>query len=271
MSNQVLGYLDKFKAETQIRYGIPGQTLSFTFTPAYAETDAVPGATAREQVSHISQSDTLTETDDDYQRCGAASLINALLLLGGDFGAAANKLGLTGSNLTYANLHQAQEALFDFANTDGSGGLGSSYSYSYSGDTLRSVELRGEVTAALDKIGLQGEILLGSTVSGLHQRKPAVEAFWRSKPDGVLLVGIHLDTETGALSSPTASTRQNHFVTVFKQDGKYLLADTGASDNGAGNSLHELSQQQLEDFVYQTSAHVIGVSLKPGTARAPRH
>ncbi len=263
MAKQVLAYLDNVSATTRIRYGIPGQTLDFMFTPAYSESDRIPGETTRAKLSQVSQRDNLAETNDDYQRCGSASLINAFLLLGGDFADAAKRLKLDpkqGTELTYANLHRAQEALFDFANTDGATGLSSQVSYSYIDDKIVSVTLGGEVTAALDKLGLKGEALLGKSIDNRFQRTETVQAFWKAHPDGILMTGVYLDTQTGALRSPSKTEPQNHFVTVFKDKAGHYMLDTGASDNGRGNSLHTLSAAQIEGLVNQTTGHVIGVT-----------
>lgn len=262
IAKQVLGYLDKFTDATNIRYGIPGQTLEFTLTPAYSESDRIPGDSVRAQLSYVSQSDNLPETDDDHQRCGAASLMNAYLLLGGDFFEASRRLGLDNSSeLTYGNLHRAQEALFDAADSGGNG-LSSSFSYTHRKGDIVSVTLNGEVTTALDKLGLKGEPLLGSTIKTMHDRTEAVKAFWEKSPEGVLLTGVYLDTATGALRSPGDNEAQNHFVTVFRDSAGHYLLDTGASDNGRGNSLHNLSPEQIDGFVNRTSGHVIGVSKR---------
>lgn len=261
LARQVLAFLDSTSGVTRIRYGIPGQKLEFDFTPAYAEGDPIPGATPLEKVGNISQRDNLPETVSDGSRCGAASLLNAWLLLGGSLGEANRKLGLSGDELTYANLHKAQEALFVTVNTDGNDSLSSSFGYTYRGDTLISTELRGEIKQGIDKLGLKGDLLTGSAVSSLSQRQQAVDSFWKSHPEGVLLTGVYLDTATGALRSPSAAEPQNHFTVIFQQQGQlYYLADTGASDNGANNSLHKLSQDQLAGFVYQSSGHVIGLT-----------
>lgn len=259
-AKQVLGFLDKYREATHIRYGIPGQTLEFEFTPAYAESDLIPGESTLEKLKNVSQSDTLSETDDDHQRCGAASLINAWLLLNGSFEEVNQKLGLERSELTYGNLHRAQESLFDKSNSDGQGGLRSSYSYSYSGDAVHNVTLGGEAAEAIRVLGLKAEPLTGKTVSGFDFRKESVTSFWQKQPQGILLTGVYLDTDSGELQSPDQEHPQNHFVTIFKEGSSYYLLDTGASDNGLGNSLHELSAQQLEGFVYQSSGHVIGLS-----------
>lgn len=260
MAGQVLGFLDEHSKAIQIRYGIPGQTLEFDFTPAYAESDLIPGDNPRDRLSQVAQGDTLPETNDEHQRCGAASLLNAWLLLGGSFDEASRKLGLPAGEMSYANLHRAQEALFDQSNHDGGGGLSSSFSYTHRGSAILSVELSGEVSTALNKLGLRGTPLLGARVESMHQRQAAVDAFWQTHPEGVLLTGVYLDTGTGEIRSPSAAWPQNHFVTVFKDRSGHAMLDTGASDNGLGNSLHSLSPDQLAGFVYQSSGHVIGVT-----------
>ncbi|HEY9843667.1 MAG: hypothetical protein ACAI44_24200 [Candidatus Sericytochromatia bacterium] len=262
MAQQVLAFLDKYTEARHIRYGIPGQKLDFEFTPAYAESDAIPGESVRQKLSRVSQADNLAETDDEGNRCGAASLLNAWLLLGGNFSEAATRLGLSAPDgeLTYAQLHTAQEALFDAVNTDGSDGLSTSYSITYRGNEVVALEPRGEIWDAIGKLSLNGELLLSRKVDALHQRQEIVSDFWQRHPEGVLLTGLYLDAATGAMRSPSADERQNHFVLVFQDADKRYLLDTGASDNGVGNSLHELSPEQFEGFVYQSSGSVIGLT-----------
>lgn len=262
MARQVIPYLDQFKRTTEIKYGIPGAALQFSFTPTYSELDELPGKTAVEQVSNVAQRDTLSETNDDTNRCGAGALLNAWLLLGGQFGEAAERLGLSATqrNLTYQNLHLAQEALYDSANTDGSDGLTSSFSFSHRRGTIVSTTLTQEVAAAVNKLGLKANVLVGETKETLHQRQGNVEKFFAQNPQGVLMAGIHLDTTSGDLTSVSAENPMNHFVLVHREGQDYYLVDTGASDNGAGNSRRKLDADQMKGFIFQTSAHVMGLT-----------
>ena len=83
-----------------------------------------------EAIANISQNDKLSSTFNDNNRCGAASMINAYLLLGGSFADAAGKFNLE-KDFTYKNVHLLQEKLYEYANSDNKAGLVSSYRYFY--------------------------------------------------------------------------------------------------------------------------------------------
>ncbi|PKL75934.1 MAG: hypothetical protein CVV27_12810, partial [Candidatus Melainabacteria bacterium HGW-Melainabacteria-1] len=243
-------------------YGIPGATLNFAFTPTYSEADEIAGKTPAEQVANISQSDTLSETQQDAHRCGAGALLNAWLLLGGSFQQAAMRLGLSTQqrSLTYQNMHMAQEALYTHSNTDGRDGLTSSLNYSHRQGQIVSSRLSQEVAVAIDHLGLKATPLMGPTTESLHQRQSAVAQFFSQHPQGVLMAGIHLDPDSGVLHSVSDQHAMNHFVAIHREAGDFYLVDTGASDNGAGNSRHKLSSEDMQGFIYQTPAHVIGLT-----------
>ncbi|MGV3523099.1 MAG: hypothetical protein ACO1RX_02685 [Candidatus Sericytochromatia bacterium] len=261
LAEHAIPYLDGFSESTQIRYGIPGKSLSFNFTPHYSESELLPGDNMRTKLSHVAQRDTLGDTDSDGSRCGAASLLNSYLLLNQPFEKAAEQLKLPSDqrSLTYGNLHRAQHALYQSANTDGEDGLTSSFGYTHRAGKIESRSLHGEIASGLKTLGLTGRILTGPTTERLHDRTEAVTDFWKQHPQGTLLVGVYLDTTSGELQSIDGSQRQNHFVTVFREGETAYLLDTGASDNGAGNSLRTLNADELKAFVHTTQGHVIGV------------
>lgn len=262
IARHTLNYLDQFKGQTRIQYGIPGQTLNFSFTPAYSELDSIPGNSPAEIVSHISQSDNLPETTSDNSRCGAASLLNAWLLLGGRFEDAAGRLGLSASqrDLTYQNMHLAQDALYQRSNTNGRDGLTSGLSFTHSQGQILSVTLDDEIQSAIQLLGLKAQPLSGDSVADFNQRRGSVGRFIARNPFGVLLTGIHLDTQSGELKAVSRQHPMNHFVVIHRQGGAFYLVDTGASDNGVGNSRRQLSADEVERFVYNTPAHVIGLT-----------
>ncbi len=261
IAKHALPYLDQFQQKTRIQYGIPGQAITFDFTPAYSELDGVPGATAREQVQYLSQSDNLPQTKSDAHRCGTGALVNSWLLLGGSFESLAQKLNLSPDqqSLNYQNVHLAQDALYTHANTNGQDGLTTSYQYSYRGDRIVTPQFQGEIKAAIDLLGLEAKVLVGDHVSQVYQRRDKVERFWQEQPNGILLTGVHMNTQTGELSPPGSTAEINHFVAIYQHEGVYTLVDTGASDNGLGNSSQTLSAEQLEQFVHQAATHVIAL------------
>lgn len=265
LANQVMPFLDSVQVQTRIGYTLNGPDktqLQFNFTPHYSESEPVPGRTPREQLNYISQRDTLPETNDEGNRCAAASMLNAFLLLGGSFSDAASRLGLPSQQreMTFGNVHRAQEALYDFASGGSSAGLSVELQQTHLNGQLLSVELQGDIVKAAQKMGLKATALHGKTPDTFHQREEAVKNLFYRNPSAVILVGVNLNQQTGALSTPDGQMPENHFVTVFRDQGKYYLADTGASDNGKGNAVRELSTDQLKTFVYQTPGSVLGIS-----------
>lgn len=265
LAQKALAFLDKIQIETQINYQLQASDkteLKFTFTPHYSESERVPGRTPREQVNHIAQSDTLPETDDDGNRCAAASMLNAFLLMGGSFAEAAQRLGLASDqrDMTFGNVHRAQEALYDAASGGQHAGLTVEIERSYLNEELTSLELSGSVVRAAHKLGLKATALTGKTKSTQDQREEAVKQLFYRNPNAVILVGVHLNPQSGVLSPPNGTLSENHFVTVFRDQGTYFLADTGASDNGKGNAVQALSPEQLKRFVYQGPGSAIAVS-----------
>lgn len=265
LASQVVPFLDSFQSQTRIGYTLNGPEktkLQFTFAPHYSESELVPGRTPREQVNYIAQRDNLPETNDESNRCGAASMLNAFLLLGGSFSEAASRLGLPSDQreMTFGNVHRAQEALYDFASGGSNQGLSVELLKTHLNGQLQSVELQGDIVKAAQKMGLKATALHGKTSDTFDQREEAVKNLFYRNPSAVLLVGVNLNQHSGTLSSPAENQPENHFVTVFRDQGKFYVADTGASDNGKGNAVRELSAEQIKAFVYQSSGSVLGIS-----------
>ncbi len=265
LTKQVVPFLDSVQVQTQIGYTLNGPEktqLQFNFSPHYSESELVPGRTPREQVNYIAQRDHLPETNDESNRCGAASMLNAFLLMGGSFSEAASRLGLPASQreMTFGNVHRAQEALYDFASGGSEQGLSVELLKTYSNGQLQSVELQGDIVKAAQKMGLKATALHGKTSDTFDQREEAVKNLFYRNPSAVLLVGVNLNQHSGTLSSPAENQPENHFVTVFRDQGKFYVADTGASDNGKGNAVRELSRDQVTSFVYQSPGSVLGIS-----------
>jgi len=265
LASQVLPFLDSVQVQTRIDYSLkdPEKTrLQFDFSPNFSESERVPGRSPREQVSYIAQRDHLHETTDEGNRCGAASLLNAFLLMGGSFSEAASRLGLPANQreMTFGNVHRAQEALYDFASGGSHQGLSVELHKTHLNGQLQSVVLQGEIVKAAEKIGLKASVLHGKMANTFDQREEAVKNLFYRNPSAVLLVGVNLNKTTGTLSPPAENLPENHFVAVFREQGNYFLADTGASDNGKGNAVHELATDQVKAFVYLSSGSVLGVS-----------
>lgn len=271
VADQTLRFLDSQKSEINLRMQVPEgaaqRTLEFVYTPAYSESDPVPGYNPREQVANLSQADNLSETTSDSDRCGAASLLSAHLLLGGSFSEAAQRLGLPYDqrSFTFGNAHRAQHKLYQLANTDGTPGLNSAYSYGAERGTGRIVSTTGdgEIAQAASALNMATQPLLGSTTATIHQRHNQVSDFWSAHPQGVLQVGVTLDTQTGNVRPPTDQPGdQNHYVLVYRHQGQYVMVDSGQRSNGTGTAAKPLSQADYARFVLSNPGSVTGLWRK---------
>lgn len=265
LGGQILQTLDTYTETTRLNYTIPigaHQVMyDFKLTPHYSESELLPGVTLSEKLSHLAQSDALNQTHSDSHRCAAASLISAYLLTGGSLSSLGHKLGVSQTpQMSYEFLHLAQDALYNLGNTNGSNGLSQSVSYRYRGDTLTSTTASGEVANAAQALGMKVEALLGTTRSGLYQRKETVDAFFQKNPRGALVVGTYMDINSGDLSAPSEAQPVNHAVLVFKEFGKIYLLNSGLGNNGLGDKRIALTPSQFKDLVYNTSGSVFGLS-----------
>ncbi len=191
-------------------------------------------------------------------------MLNAFLLMGGQFNDATRMLGMpyTQSSMSYENIHMAQEKLYDTANTNGEAGLTSGYTYQYGSDNkIVNARNTNEIVKAADTLGLKIQPLMGETRDTLNLREKSVNEFWASRPNGVLQVGVHLDQNTGEMT-PLAKSgfQQNHFVIVTRQNGQYVMLNSGVVSNGNGSARRALSNAELQDYVYRSSGTVNGLS-----------
>lgn len=267
-AEQLMTFLDKQQDTVNINYTLrsPNQAVlfQFKFSPHYSESDTIAGNTTLEQLANVSQSDLLDSTNDDDNRCGAASTLNAFLLMGGQLNDAVRMLGLPNSQsqMTYENIHLAQEKLYDIANTNGEAGLTSGYTYQYGADNkIVNARSTNEIVKAADTLGLKIQPLMGETRDTLNQREKAVKEFWALRPTGVLQVGVYLDQTTGTMKPLSQDgIQQNHFVLITRHNGHYIMLNSGVLNNGDGSARRVLSQTEMQDFVYRSSGSVNGIS-----------
>lgn len=266
-ADKVLKDLDTFKSTTKVNYTINVEDkvlkkLSFVFTPSYSERERVLGKTRMEVVSNISQSDSLEETKNDDSRCVAGALLNSFLLQDGDFSNIAKKLDIE-PEMTFKNIHLAQEKLYLYADKDG-GGLSSGVNYNYQKESgkILNVTAQGEVIDVAKKLNLEIVPLIGDNINTIDQRKNQVDSFFKNNPKGTLQVGVYLDNNTGELSSVNGDSTSNHSVTIFKKDNEFYLADTGQINNGDGNNVIKINNEQMNALVYTSSSTVNGLILK---------
>lgn len=267
LAQQTQAFLKRFPGFIQLNYTFSHPdtderlTLGFYFAPTYSESDPLPSGPPPTVLGHISQNDILPETLGDSQRCGAAALLNSYYLLHGSFSGALQLLNLPVTNrLSYRDIHWAQETLYNYANTNGQAGLTSAFRYThYANGTIATVEPDGEILAAANRLHLKLEPLVGKTVKTIYQRKAAVNRFWKFYPRAVLIAGVYLDTHKGHMYPARGNREQNHFVTVFRHQGRFYALNTGVLDNGNGKALIPLSPAQMEQFVYTAESTVDGV------------
>lgn len=231
--------------------------LKFVFAPTYSESQTVLGGSSREVLSKISQNDTLPETLSDSHRCGAAALLSAHYLLYGSFDYAFRQLQIDNSALTYKTIHLAQERLYAYANTDQQEGLVSSFRYTYYSDgRVENPVSEGEVARGAKLLAMKSTPLIGPSRDRLTDRRDSVMKLWQSQAVP-LLVGVYLDVNTGQVRPPDEGKyKQNHFVLVFPQGGKYWMLNSGVLDNGNGSALIALNTDQVTHFVLKSAGSV---------------
>lgn len=266
VAEEMVGALGRYKDSKKIEYEIGDsktkkvEVLSFDFTPNYTEDDKIEGSTPFEIVSNISQNDTLKETRNDDNRCNASSLLNAYLLMDGKFDSLAKKLGV-GTDLTYKNVHLLQEKIYNLGNTNGKDGISSGFEYDYTVSTgkITKATLKGELPVLLDKLGFKSVPIHGDNIKTITQNKNAVDNFFKENPRGVLDVGVYM-TKSGALISANQSG-QNHAILVFKKDNDFYLADTGKGGNANRSHIKKLSNEEMNNLVYNTKGVINGLTL----------
>ena len=243
-----------YRSGSQIR-------LSFVFAPTYAENSVIEGRSSRELLGQISQNDVLPTTQADAERCGAAALLSAHYLLYGSFDEAFARLNIQAQGLTYRSIHQAQEALYQQANSDGKSGLVSMFRYTlYTDGRVDKPVAEGEIKDAAHLVKLKVQPVIGPRKERFNQRQQAVQAFWRLYPEAAFLVGVHLDEKTGRIWAPTERAGQNHFVLIFRQNNSVWLLNSGVLDNGNSKALQALSPRQVQDMLYHTEGSVDAVT-----------
>jgi hypothetical protein len=189
-------------------------------------------------------------------------VLNAYLLLGGKFEELPSKLGLKPehSDLTYANVHRVQEALYLKANVNGGEGLNISDSNRYDFQTGRITrpEVVGESRIAANLLGLKTHALMGPTREKMTEREPAVKAYLAQNPKAV----FYLTVQGGPpVRAPQEYEKYNHAVSVYHEKGKFFLLDTGVNDNGAGRAMKPLNPTEVKELLYDNKGYVFGLSF----------
>lgn len=267
IAKQTIKNLSKFTERIRLQYTLEDvlnkktTKLDFVFTPTYSENEKIAGKNVYEIISNISQKDNLDETKADDDRCGTASLLNAYLIMGGNFEKLTKEFSLK-NTINYRNIHLIQEKLYNIANIDKKSGIYSGFKYkTFFNGYITDIRPSGEIVFASDKIGIEVTPLIGKTVDTIDEKKEAVQEFFQKKSKGVLQVGVYLEVKTGKLSKPRSNQGQNHFITIFRLNNDYYLSDTSPVNNGDGKNIRKLTSQELNDLVYNTSGIINGLSL----------
>lgn len=261
LARQFLAFAARYRGFIRMTYtyyrdGNPIK-LNFAFAPTYSEDSVIQGSSSRELLSQISQNDVLSQTRYDSERCGAAALLAAHYLLYGSFSQAFALLNIQTPSLTYRAMHQAQETLYQLANTDGEAGLVSMFHYSlYSDGAIDKPVPDGEIKDAAQRILLRVSPMIGPRKETMTSRLTAIQRFWNQYPDAVFLVGVHLNEKTGSVRAPDPSAPQNHFVLIFRQDNRLWMLNSGVLDNGNRSALTPLDVGQAQGMFYHTDGSV---------------
>lgn len=267
VAQQLVGQLDTENTITmgQMEYpaydGFDAVTVpEFTITPHYAEGDAIEGANGREQIANISQSDTLSGTDDDGNRCGTV-MMNHLTRNGVPFSELAQRVGLPADQreMTYENYHRAQEKLYDSVSPDDNGIEYQTQMQTDGAGNITHATVSGEMAQEAQKLGVDLQLIHGPTARALRQRTQAVDQFFTDHPKGSLMVNVHLDSNTGDVSPANNPNAGNHYVMIFKEGNQYYLNNTGVLSNGNSSAVQPLSAAQMRSFT-NTHGDVFGIT-----------
>lgn len=205
-------------------------TLAACGTPrdfVYSEGDALPGVDLPTRLAHVGQLDQLDDTEFDVERCSCAAGLTAYLLLGGEFAPLAERFGV-GAELTFANVHRLQEALFRACTGDRDGLLGSS---------VPEFDAEGRVTGwrphANDKfhlvaeaLGLDYEPLYGPTKDSLSDRRKRVEAAVAAAPRAAFVIGCSAGDPGTRVVAPDDAHPANHYALVLAEAGRFWIYDS---------------------------------------------
>jgi hypothetical protein len=229
----------------------------------YQETDLLPGASMIDKLRHVSQRDLLDNTKADLVRCSSAAILNAYLLLGGDWAAVAQRLHV-GQALTFENIHRAQEALYLVADHDGKPGVfgGSLPEWDEKTGAYRGWKPKptDEAHHIYDFLYMEHFPLYGPTKERITSKRAAIERALGEHPATVLIVGVDEHFEE-AISRPTKpGSAANHYTLVFARQGKFYILDPWAKIGHY--ALREFSAADTQAMLYDTGNPIYAVRLK---------
>lgn len=276
VARHFLNFLSKLKQTTRVNYTYYTArsdkiTVTFLFSPHYAETQVIPGQTPREVLSHVAQMDLLPEAHYRAERNGAAILLAAHYLLYKQLDAPFTQMGLSAHPLTYGQMHQAQKALYLKYESDGKPGLRLEQKYQYYQDgRITNPRFTSEMNDLAQGLELSLVPLLGATRNTLTERKSPVKKFETDNPLPLYLVHLRLDSKTGQISAPESAIHGNFWgLMIANPDGTYAVYNSGVLENGKGDAIRNLTSKEVEKMLYNTSGLVAGI--KPNRSQHARN
>lgn len=250
------------------RYQIKGldQTLLFDFAPTYFENQLIPGKTIPELLSHIAQRDILAVTEADSFRCTASALIAGHLIYYKSPSLLFQQLGLNNRPLTFQTLHLLQEYLYQQANTDKQPGLSIQIYYQVNKDkTVKIISQNGEVNSAAALMGFQLEPLNIKYADDLKNRQQIIVNLWKKYTHVPLLVGVHLNEQTGQIFPASTTHIENHSVLIFRSAPYIYMYNSGVLNNGDGSALSQLNFEELKRLLFYSKSSVLIMQKKGET------
>jgi hypothetical protein len=230
---------------------------------SYRETDLIPGTTTVDRLKHISQRDLLEGTKADAARCGPAAMLNAYLLLGGDWTRIARRLGV-GETFTFEHVHLAQEALYNLANQDGVAGVFGGYlpDWGEDGGAFRGWKLKpnDEAHRIFQYLGLEFFPLYGPTKDQITRKQQRVEEVLSATEATVLIVGVDEEFKEAVSHPVKPGGTANHYTLAFRQGKTYFMLDPWAKVGQY--SLRQLSDSDVRMMLFETLNPIIAVRLK---------
>jgi hypothetical protein len=235
--------------------------LAADFT--YRESDPIPGATLVDKLKHISQRDLLDVTKADSARCGPAAILNAYLLLGGDWPKIATHLGVQ-RPFTFENIHLAQEAIYNHANRDGKPGVFGGYLPDWDPSSGRYLGWKHKPTDEahhiFEYLGLDHFPIYGPTKDSISNKGPAIESALKAEPKTVFVIGVN-EAFNEAVSNPVRFGEvANHYTLVFQDKGKFYMLDPWAKIGDY--ALRSFDAEQTRLMLFETYNPIIAVQLK---------
>jgi hypothetical protein len=251
------------------------------------EEQELTGNSLIERLSYVTQLDNLNSTGWDEYRCSASAAINCYLYMGGSWQNLVSTLELPESNLTYANVHHAQEKLYVLSGGDSTGMLGQYYAKWDNRGNLTGYNIKKDnlLTFVFENLNMYAKPILPlklTDIKGMQQainemyhkpilpihpedlrnKKKQVEAYFRKNPQGAIFMGVNENSKTGE-TLPAIDERissQNHYVMCVKIDEHYYELDTWRRPGQ--KTLTKLTDKQVDELLFNTHNMLLEMYFK---------